>query len=144
MGRFSGAILTFWAGSSRTVPSSTIRPPASGSRPIRARSVVDFPEPFGPSRASTSPEATVKAVSRLSRDSRNWISASSMADSVAAGNPAPEDHDHEADHDQNQAERDRLIHLARALADIDRQRHGLGLPRQVASEGDRGPELAQR
>src|SRR5215470_20408326 len=120
MGRFSGAILTFWAGSSRTVPSSTIRPPASGSRPIRARSVVDFPEPFGPSRAITSPEATVKAVSRLSLDSRSWMSASSMA-SVAAGDPAPEDHDHQADHDQHQAQRDRLVHLARALADVDRQ-----------------------
>ena len=79
MGRFSGGTLTRWAGSSRTVPSSTTRPPVSGSRPIRARRVVDFPEPFGPSRASTSPDATVNAVSRLSLDSRSWMSASSMA-----------------------------------------------------------------
>src|ERR1700751_2573801 len=105
MGRPSGRTLTFRAGSSSTVPSRTTRPPASGSRPTRARSVVDFPDPFGPSRASTSPDATVNAASRLSLDSRNWISASSMAGSVAAGEPAPEDHDHQADYDQDQAQR---------------------------------------
>src|SRR5215470_8758736 len=101
-----------WAGSSRTVPSRTTRPPLSASRPIRARRVVDFPDPFGPSKASTSPEATVKAMSRLSLDSRSWISASSMAGSVAPGALTSEDHDHQADHDQDQAERDRLVHLA--------------------------------
>src|SRR5499427_10293246 len=130
MGRFSGGTFTRWSGSSSTVPSSTTRPPASGNSPTRARSVVDFPDPFGPSSASTSPAATVKATSRVSRDSRSWISASSMTGSVRTGYPAPEDHDHQADHDQDQAQRDRLVHLARALADVDRQRHGLGPARE--------------
>src|SRR5215469_2657480 len=118
MGRFSGGILTCWAGSSRTVPSRTTRPPASGSRPTRARSVVDFPDPFGPSRASTSPAATVKATSRLSLDSRSWMSISSMAGSVRAGALASEEHDRQADQDKDQAQRDRLVHLARTLADV--------------------------
>ena len=47
--------------------------------------MVDFPEPLGPSSASTSPAATVNAASRSSLLSRSWMSASSTA-----GQPAPE------------------------------------------------------
>ena len=40
-------------------PPSRIRPADNGIRPATAASRVDFPEPFGPSTASTSPGAAV-------------------------------------------------------------------------------------
>src|SRR6516162_2821555 len=49
MARLSGGTRTRPAGCSRTVPSRVTRPPVSGSSPVSARSVVDFPNGSGKS-----------------------------------------------------------------------------------------------
>src|ERR1700689_5106581 len=112
------------AGSSSTTLSRATHPPASRSSPASARSTVDLPAPFGPSRATTSPASTLTAASRPGGASRSLMSASSMP-SAGAGAVSRPDHDREADHDQHQAERDRLVEVVRALADVDGQRRGL-------------------
>src|SRR5580704_873268 len=129
------------AGSSSTVPFSSTFPPSSRSSPESARRIVDFPAPFGPSSATTSPGWTDRTASRFSLSRRSRMSASSMAGSRATAGPvARPDHDREADHDQYQAQRDRLVDFARALADVNRQRSGLRDAGQVAGERDRGAE----
>src|SRR5215469_697289 len=143
-GRFSGTILVLLVGSSRTWPPSSTRPPASLSSPARARSTVDFPEPFGPTNATTSPASTAKLAASSSLDSLSWMSASSMGRLTCAASAARAEHDGETDGHQHEAERDRLVKVVSGLADVDRKRGGLCHPWQVSSESDRGTKLADR
>ena len=74
-GRRSGGTRTPPAGSSRTCPSTTIRPPVRGTTPASARSSVVLPDPFGPSTATTSPSATSRWMS-------SWKSSRSTSTSA--------------------------------------------------------------
>jgi len=47
-----------------SLPSNVMRPLFGASRPVIARSVVDLPAPFAPSRVTTSPLRTVRDTSR--------------------------------------------------------------------------------
>jgi hypothetical protein len=50
-------------------PNSSIDPSNNRASPRAPRTIVDFPAPFGPSSATTSPAATVRSTSRTTGES---------------------------------------------------------------------------
>ena len=92
------------------------RPPVSGSSPASARSAVDLPAPFGPSRARTSPAADGERRVQAQPLEPQLDVRVEHGRSQRAGAVARPDHDREADHDEDQAQRDRLVEVCPTLA----------------------------
>ena len=60
--RSSGVRKTLLSVSTKVVPPTAIAPPVGCSRPAMQFSVVDLPQPLGPSRVKNSPSLMVKRV----------------------------------------------------------------------------------
>ena len=145
--RCSGVTNTSAAGSSTTVPPISMRPSSMGSSPARQRISVVLPAPLGPSTATTSPGSTASATRRSSGPRATPTSALQAHALTAPGSP-PSHRSRRADEhaerhdDEHEREHDGLAGVA-LEGQVDGQRHGLGLAREVAGEGDGGAELAE-
>ena len=132
-----------------------IEPRSIGSRPARQRSSVDFPAPFGPRTATSSPGSTVepRRRDRACPDARPIVDVeahrSPVIESSGTGRLPPSQRSRspiehgERHRDQEQAEDQRLRRVG-LRAEVGRQRHRLGRAGEVAGERDRGAELAER
>ena len=159
------------AGGDRRPPSRVTCPSVSGCSPASARSAVVLPAPLGPSTPTTAPSATDSSTSTVNCPRRTTRCASrltgqpivrlvgrSALGGAAAGDatrgpcdgrslvvqrsPQRDEDGHRHDQ-QHQGQHDGRVRVG-LQGQVDRERHGLGPTREVAGEGDRGAELAQR
>ena len=145
------------SGASRRRPSSQTSPPtrtwpsARGSTPARASTVVVLPPPLGPRTPMTWPGAAVEATSTsiAPRDRRTRASSPDAGDRPLgrwrhrSHRPRSTPSTSTLTREQHDADRDRHLRVALEL-DVDEQRQGLRAAREVAGEGDRRTELAER
>ena len=136
-------------GSSQTPSSSADRARRPGrTRPASARSAVVFPAPFGPSSAEHLAGARPRG--RESSGERRQARRPRARCRVIGGSsrcrqPAVAQRDQDATETASSTSLSTIAAVRVGLQrEVDRERHGLGAAGEVAGEGDRRAELAER
>src|SRR5580658_5619296 len=154
--RRCGGTQTFLLASKRTLPRRDMNPSGGWSRPASAARVSVLPAPEGPKSTST-PSSSTSSTSRTKLEPRPLFFKRKRASTAGGGlsskgapmsrlsaHPCGEDHDDDRDgrEDPNVDERPGVLSRAVRFEDLDG--HGVGTPRNVPREHQRGTEFPGR
>ena len=102
-----------------------------------------MPAPFGPRTATVSPSRRVEVDAEVERSPSGARDVSGEPHAPPSQRSRSDDEHHDAHREQHEAEADRAL-AGPTRAEVHRERRGLGAALDVAGEGDRRAELAER